>query len=112
MKKSELRKIYLAKQKTISLGGRSTASHRIADLLFDKFDLTGIKFLHSFVSIEKLNEVDTRPIFELIWRHFPHIQTVVPRFDLESNEMKSLKFGPDTELVKSAWEIDEPVHDE
>ena len=37
---------------------------------------------------------------------------VVPRVDHETNEMKSLKFSSDTQLVRSAWEIEEPVHDE
>jgi len=112
MKKSELRKTYLAKQKAISYGERLAKSEAIADLFFRTFDLGRIKFLHSFIPIKKFNEVDTKLIFEKVWRDHPQIQIVVPRVDRETNEMKSLIFDRDTELVSSDWEIDEPSHDE
>ena len=112
MKKSELRQTYLAKQKAISQEERLAKSEAIADLFFRTFDLERIKFLHSFIPIKKFNEVDTKLILEKVWRDFPDIQIVVPRVDHETNEMKSLIFDRDTELVSSAWEIDEPAHDE
>ena len=112
MKKSELRQAYLSRQKAISQEDRLAMSEAIADLFFRSFDLTGIRFLHSFIPIKKFNEVDTRLIVERIWRDYPHIQIVVPRVELETNDMKSVKFGRDTELVRNAWEIEEPVHDE
>ena len=112
MKKSELRQIYLSRQKAISQQYRLANSEAIADWFFATFDLRGIKILHSFIPIIKFNEVDTRLIAERIWLDYPHIQIVVPRVDVETNEMKSLAFRRDTELVRSAWEIDEPDHDE
>jgi 5-formyltetrahydrofolate cyclo-ligase len=112
MKKSELRQIYLSKQKAISQQYRLANSEAIADLFFVTFDLREIRFLHSFIPIIKFNEIDTRLIVERVWRDYPHVQIVVPRVDLETNEMKGLKFDPNTELVRSAWEIEEPIHDE
>ncbi|PYS99286.1 MAG: 5-formyltetrahydrofolate cyclo-ligase, partial [Acidobacteria bacterium] len=112
MKKSELRQIYVARQKAIAQEDRLARSEVIADSFFRSFDLGGIKFLHSFIPIEKFNEVDTSLIMERVWRDQPQIQIVVPRVDHETNEMKSLKFSSDTQLVRSAWEIEEPVHDE
>lgn len=112
MKKSELRQIYLSRQKAISQEDRLAKSEAITDLFFRSFDLSGVKFLHSFIPIIKFNEVDTRIIVERVWRELPQIQIVVPRVDAEANEMKSLRFGPDTELARNAWEIEEPVHDE
>ena len=112
MKKSELRQTYLARQKAISQEDRLERSEAIADLFIRTFDLGRIKFLHSFIPIKKFNEVDTKLIFEKVWLDFPDIQIVVPRVDHKTNEMKSLIFDRDTELFSSAWEIDEPAHDE
>jgi 5-formyltetrahydrofolate cyclo-ligase len=112
MIKSELRQLYLLKHKSISVEERAAMSDRIASQFFSTFDLADVRYLHSFIPIEKFNEVDTMPIFRQIWHEFPQIQTVVPRVDFETNEISSLKFGPDIELVKNAWDINEPSHDE
>jgi 5-formyltetrahydrofolate cyclo-ligase len=91
---------------------RETASARITANFFRDFDLTGLRFLHCFIPIERFNEVDTRPIFQRIWSEFPRIQTVVPRVNHETEELESLKYGPDVELLPSHWQIHEPSHDE
>ena len=57
-------------------------------------------------------EVDTRPIFQGVWSKFPRIQTVVPRVDHETEELESLKYGQDTELIPSPWQIGEPAHND
>lgn len=112
MTKSELRKIYLAKQTSLLPEVRTRKSQKIADQFFEDFDLGPIDFLHCFIAIEKFNEIDTAPIFHRLWAEFPHITAVVPRVDFETGEMQHLKFTPETELVKNAWEIHEPAHDE
>lgn len=111
MIKSELRKIYLARQKSIAVDARSEKSRQIADLFFQNFDLDSVKILHSFVAIEKFNEIDTSPIFQQIWKEFPQIQTVVPRIDFESGEMEQVVFTAETVLVQNVWSIHEPEHD-
>ncbi|HVF30133.1 MAG TPA: 5-formyltetrahydrofolate cyclo-ligase [Pyrinomonadaceae bacterium] len=112
MEKSELRKVYLAKQKSLGPSERNSKSEAIAELFFESFDLSAVACLHCFIPIEKFNEVDTRPIFERLWRDFPQIQTVVPRVDFETNEIRNLKFEPDTSMKRNAWDIDEPMHGE
>lgn len=112
MRKSELRQAYLAKQKAISRPDRSAKSEAISDEFFESFDLVGIKYLHSFLPIEKFNEVDSRVIVEKVWSSYPHIWIVVPRVDFETSEIRSLKLGQDTELIRNAWEIDEPTPNE
>ena len=108
MLKTELRKIYLAYQQSISPEEREMKSFRIAEIFFQSFDLSKVNFLHSFLPIEKFNEVDTRLIFEKIWREFPHIETLVPRVDFQTNEIKNLKFSIETQMEKNIWEISEP----
>ena len=53
MTKSEFRKIYLAKQKSLSKTEREKKSLQIATRFFENFDLTRIEFLHLFLPIEK-----------------------------------------------------------
>lgn len=112
MTKSELRKIYLVRQKNLSSGERNEKSRAISERFFDYFDVHKINFLHSFLPIKKFNEIDTRFIFEKIWRGFPRIETVVPRVDVESLEMESLIYKKETELAENVWNIREPLHDE
>lgn len=112
MTKSELRKIYLDKRIALSPEENTAESLQIADLFFEKIDLSAISYLHCFISAKKFNEVDTRPIFQRVWSGFPHIQTVVPRVNHETEVLESLKYGPDIELVHNRWQIGEPAHDE
>lgn len=112
MTKAELRKTYLANQRSLSPEIRAENSSRISGHFFSGFNLAEIRVVHCFIAIEKFNEFDTVLIFQRVWREFPHITTVVPRVDFESGEMQSLKFTPETDLVKNIWGIDEPSHDE
>lgn len=112
MTKAELRKIYLEKQIALSPPERSEKSGQILERFFDEFDLSRIAFLHCFLPIGRTNEIDTKPIFDKIWREFPHIETLVPRVNFETNEIENLKFSAETELVQNQWLIHEPSHNE
>jgi 5-formyltetrahydrofolate cyclo-ligase len=112
MTKSELRRHYLSKQKAIPEEERTAACTRIADHFFSSFDLADVRVLHCFLPIEKFNEVNTRPVLTKLWREFSHMETVVPRVDFEAREMRSLKYTHETALVRNAWGIEEPEHDE
>jgi 5-formyltetrahydrofolate cyclo-ligase len=112
MTKSELRKICLARQKALSPAERKTKSLAIADLFFQKTDLSNVRFLHCFIAIQKFNEIDTSIIFERLWVEHPKITTVVPRIVFATGEMENLVFSPETETVQNAWNIHEPTHNE
>ena len=112
MTKSDLRKIYLAKQKNLSAFERNQNSLQIIERFFSGFDLSKANLLHCFLPIERTNEIDTKPLFQKIWREFPHIETLVPRVNFQTNEIENLKFTSDTKLVKNVWKISEPSHDE
>lgn len=111
MLKSELRKIYLAKQKSLSVPTREKRSLQIAERFFQEFDLTRIKFLHCFLPIKKFNEINTGLILQKVWREFSHIKTLVPRVNFHTNEIENLSLTAETNLVKNVWNIDEPAHD-
>jgi 5-formyltetrahydrofolate cyclo-ligase len=112
MNKAELRRQYLEQQRALSDEERDAASKKIADHFFSGSDLSRIRILHTFLPIEKFKEVNTRVIIAKLWREFPHIQTVVPRVDFQTDRIRNLKFTHETELVRNVWDIDEPAHDD
>lgn len=112
MIKAELRKACLERQKAVTAEFRNNASRAIADRFFASFTLVQVRTLHCFIPIEKFNEVDTRLMIERLWWGHPQIRVVVPRVDPDANEIRSLVFSPETELVRSEWGIEEPVHDD
>ena len=112
MTKSELRKLYLEKRIALSPEESAATSLQIAARFFENFNLSSIKYIHCFISAEKFNEVDTKPIFQRLWSDFPQIQTVVPRVDRRTGKLESLKYGTDVELVHNRWQIGEPAHNE
>ena len=112
MTKSELRKRYLQKQKALSPEERAEKSALIATRFFESFDLTGIRYLHCFIALEKFNEIDTLPIFQRVWQDHPDIATLVPRIEPEGYNLSHLHFKAGTELVRNSWEISEPAHGE
>ncbi len=112
MQKSELRKIYLEKRKSLSPNEIKCRSEQIAEAFFETFDLRKINFLHCFLPIEKFNEIDTQFVFEKVWREFPKVKTVLPRVNFATNEIENVKFIAETELAENQWQIIEPVDGE
>ncbi|MBX7174528.1 MAG: 5-formyltetrahydrofolate cyclo-ligase [Pyrinomonadaceae bacterium] len=107
MTKSELRRTFLIKQKSLSVQERQKLSQQIADQFFANFAVESFKNLHLFLSIEKNGEVDTKFIYEKLRQDFPHLKTYVPRVGNEV--LEHLEFTTKTEVIVSRWGIDEPV---
>jgi 5-formyltetrahydrofolate cyclo-ligase len=110
--KAELRHNYLAKRQLLSIDERERKTAQIVEKFFNHYHLSKINVLHCFISIERFGEVDTRPIFQRVWSDHPDITTVVPRINRETEELESLLYGADTELVHDRWQIGEPVHND
>lgn len=112
MNKAALRKIFLDKRSSLAGDERDAQSEQIADRFFDTVDLSAFNYLHCFISIAKLNEIDTSIIFRRVWRDHPQVRTVVPRLNAATSEIDNLVYSADTELIASRWGIPEPTHDE
>jgi len=112
MTKSELRKIYLEKQKSLSDSERNEKSRVIAARFFENFSLENIRFLHVFIPIEKNREIKTSFIFKRLWSDYPRITTIVSRVDFQTMTLENLKFTPDTKLIRNRWHIFEPTDGE
>ena len=109
MTKSELRKIYLARQRRLSSREQSEKSEQIAVSFFRGFDLKDVRFLHCFLPIEKNREIDTWPVFKKIWRDSPAITTVTSRVDFDKGTLETIAVSPETKLVFNRWHILEPA---
>ena len=112
MTKSDLRKQFLDRRRALSSVELETASAHMVANFFRNCDLAAVGFLHCFIPIKHFAEVDTGPIFQRLWDEHPQIQTVVPRVNHETEEIESLRYGPDVELVASKWQIHEPAHED
>jgi len=112
MIKSELRKIYLEKQKSLSAAERNEKSRKIAERFFKNRNLNNIRFLHIFLAMEKNKEVETSFIYKRLWRDFPEITTIVSRVNFQTMTLDNLKFTPETNLVQNKWHIFEPTESE
>jgi 5-formyltetrahydrofolate cyclo-ligase len=112
MKKAELRKRYLSRQRSLSLDGRCDKSRDICRRLFEGVDLNGVRYLHCFIPIAKFNEVNTYLIFERLWAAYPAITTVVPRISPADGQMHNVRFTSETVLAENVWNIPEPIHND
>ena len=112
MTKSELRTTYLKMRNSLSGDELTAKSRQIAHRFFENIDLKLVVTLHTFISIEKFNEIDTSLIYERIWREFPHLKTLAPRANLESSEIEHIEFDAETELIENKWGIREPANGE
>ena len=85
------------------------ADRAIVENFFRCTDLSAVRYLHCFLTIAKLNEVDTRPLLEKVWNEHPHITTVVPRVVDASGKMVNVVYHAGTPTADSRWNIPEPV---
>ncbi|MCY7345520.1 MAG: 5-formyltetrahydrofolate cyclo-ligase [Pyrinomonadaceae bacterium] len=112
MTKSELRKIYLDRQKSLSEVGRKKKSLQIAERFFASFDLAKTKFLHIFLPIEKNGEIDTFIFIERLRRDFPKVVTVTSKVDFETMTLENRRFDSKTKFVANRWQTLEPANGE
>jgi len=111
MLKSEIRKAFLEKRKALTKADIDALSRRITGHALRLIDADSIRTLHCFLSIEKLNEIDTSLIFRNIWAKFPNVRTAVPRINSLGRDLEHLEYRPETELAKNNWGIAEPTGD-
>ncbi|OJJ17087.1 5-formyltetrahydrofolate cyclo-ligase [marine bacterium AO1-C] len=108
MNKEQLRKIYLAKRKTLRRGERVAKNQAITDGFLKLFQNTKSSTLHVFLPILKNNEIDTWPIIHDIWENFINTTIVTSVTDFETKTMHNYQLKPTTQLVTNRWGISEP----
>lgn len=109
MLKAELRKTYLAKQKSFSKDERARLAGKISGNFFAFFDLRGVRYLHIFLAIARHNEIETSVIVKRLWQDYPDVKTCVPCVDEASDTLETVRYTPDSIIEVNAWGIPEVV---
>jgi len=109
MNKAAFRKIYLARQKSLTDEERREKCVRISERFFSDFDISDVRFLHLFLSIRTKGELDTSHFINELWDNHVNSKTIVPRVDFENDQLKHLEFNSESRLAISDWGIPEPV---
>ena len=112
MNKTELRKIYLDRQKSLTKSERIEKSLAIKEKFFESFDLSSISVFHYFHSIEEKGEVETSFIINDLWRKHFLIKTGAPRVNFEEKILEHIEVNRNTRFETNHWGISEPVGDE
>ena len=106
MTKKDLRKIYMQKRSTLTPEERAAMSQKITDELIAMEALWQFKTFHIFLTIKKLNEIDTAPLIAFMQKK--NRQIVVPRMNPQTKNIDSVLLTNGTVLETNAWGIDEP----
>ena len=105
--KSELRKIYTEKRKSMSSVEVEYLSKSIFEQFLEAFDMSKVKNVHIFLPIKQKNEVSTWDFIKYFWDK--GISVFVPK--IVQNEIKTIQLKPDTPLKENDWGILEPEDD-
>ena len=97
MTKKELRYVY--KERRLELGVEQIEMMQEMLLLrFRQLNLPVLKYVHSYLAIDRHKEIDTRPILEFLKFRHPEMKLVIPKSDFIRNSFVNYLYGPDTVL--------------
>lgn len=106
MNKSYLRKIYKQKRVVLTLDDIQELQENIYQQVY-KLDLSEIKNIHIFLSLQKFKEIDTLPIINYLRSR--EKQIVVSKSDFTNNTLSHFILEKDTVLETNKYGIPEPV---
>ena len=109
MLKTEIRKKFKSKRKTLSVEEKLILSKRIAEVAANNFDISE-KVVSVFLPIERLNEVDSTFLIQ----HLNQVGSTVctPVSDFQSLELRHVVHNEKTILKNNEWGIPEPTNGE
>ncbi len=105
MKKDKLRSIYIKRRKEFSKSEIHQKSMMIFELINSNFTLKNKK-ISLFLTIEKLNEINTFPFLEEIKKISQLVAT--PKSDFKTNNLTHIKFDSIAQLEINSFGIPEP----
>ena len=108
MKKSEIRKLYLEKRKSLSKEEVLSFSKKIFKNFRNHFKSIENQKVHVFLPIEKFNEINTFLFIEYFFKN--KIRVFVPK--IVDENLISIEIFPDSKFIKNKWGISEPISDE
>ena len=108
MKKSELRKVYLEKKKTLVPAEISILSKNIFENFIAQFYVKENQIVHCFLSLPEKGEVDTTLFINYFFEN--NIQVFVPK--IIKGKLIALEITAETPLIENSWGIKEPAGSE
>ena len=106
MTKKEIRTYYLEKRKEITEEKLEHISISIANQFFKQFDLSLVEYLHVFIPIKKIKEVNTWHIINRIWKEYPHIN--IATSITFKDKLEHCLIDGDTIFIDDKWGIPTP----
>lgn len=68
----------------------------------------GVAYLHLYIPIERMREIDTWPFIDWLQRHYPTLKIVVSRSNPDDSSMSHYLFTERRALFENKWGILEP----
>jgi len=112
MNKSELRQLFKKKRKELSDEQLREKSLSIENQIFDRIDFQTVRFVHVFLPIERLREIDTFPIINRLRKEFAEITICVPKMISGESQMEHIAIREDSEFQINEFGISEPIDGE
>lgn len=107
--KKQLRKELKARRMALSKTEIAEKSQQIFENWRDQFFSSSLKSIHSFISIEKFNELDTNLFIEFIQTQVSGPVLAVPVTDFEQDILTHIAITKEMEWAENEWGIKEPV---
>lgn len=108
MTKDKLRIYYKDQRQQITESQEAESNKEILRLL-KEYSWAGIKYLHSFLPIEKMKEPDIWPFITWMQRYKPEVCLLVSRSNRSDYSMRHFVYTEKSTLRKNKWGILEPV---
>ena len=107
MHKAELRKIYKQKRQDLSF----TEIHQLQDSIYQQIydlDISDIKTMHIFLTLEKFKEIDTSTIIQYF--RSKNKKIVVSKSNFKTNTLTHFYLEEDTQIALNTYGILEPIN--
>jgi 5-formyltetrahydrofolate cyclo-ligase len=109
MTKQELRKVFLQKRLSLTEAEYQLLNRKLCDRFFASVELSFVNVVHCFLPILEKKEPDTWLIIDRLQREFAHIRIVVPKVNIEENQLDHFLFEGFSKLKTSTWGVSEPA---
>ena len=103
--KQQLRSRYKQKRENLSSVEKNSLHENIYQQIYE-LDISEVKIIHIFLSLEKFNEINTVPIIDYF--RTKNIKIVVPKTNFKNNSLTHFYLEEDTELEINHYGIPEP----
>lgn len=108
MNKAVLRKFYLEKRSKLTAEELQSKNKKISDQLFKGFDFSKFSVIHTFLPIQKNNEINIWPLLVKIRAINKEAKIIISKSNFDTFEMEHFIYKEETILVENKYGIPEP----